>query len=546
MTVVEPITSSNSTSGAGVIDSWHQVAISADEIKNAHGADAAAIGVELGINVASAVLDTVAFALDPLAKLIAAGLGWLIEHISFLKKPLDWVAGDPAGVNKLAEELHTIAEDLRNAGKDLDSALTAQITQWQGSGYDSFKTRMEGHKAQVDEAGHSVDIAGYVVKTTGALVAAVRTLVRDMITTVLGDIIATMLVALATAIITFGASIVVGVTKCVITATVQVAAMMAKLAKVISFGGRVAKRLADLAKTGKGATPRPGSAHEMTPVPHTGGGTPHETPPATPHDTPNTPHDETPPASPHDETPPATPHDETPPASPHDETPPAGQHEDDPFDTWLAADNHFNPPHETPPATPHDTPNTPHDETPPASPHDETPPASPHDETPPASPHDETPPAHDETTPSGNTPHEETPPPANTNVPDPASALKPQEIAVLKKHENWLKGNFKDSWAKVKYVDDKLKAWSKKAAEDAAAGRPVNPAQLKAYEILKTMSDAKSTKNWAGWVGKDIVQVDRQMTDIQMQAEAAWNSSDEKWRAEHPDPAAQGQQPPPA
>ena len=89
MTVVEPITSSNSTTGAGVIDSWHSLASSIEQIKTAHGADAAAIGVEIGVTVVGAVADTVAFALDPLAKLISAGLGWLIEHISFLKWPLD-------------------------------------------------------------------------------------------------------------------------------------------------------------------------------------------------------------------------------------------------------------------------------------------------------------------------------------------------------------------------------------------------------------------------------------------------------------------------
>jgi hypothetical protein len=480
MSVVEPITTSNSTTGAGVVDSWHSLASSIEEIKTLHGGDAAAVGVEIGVTAVGAVLDTVAFAMDPLAKLISAGLGWLIEHISFLKEPLDQLAGDPAEVKKLAEELHKIAGNLRNAGKDLDSALQAQITRWQGEGYDSFKSLLDGHRTQIDDAGHSVDVAGYVVETTMALITAVRSLIRDIITTILGDIISTMLVALALAIPTFGASVVAGVAKCVATAAVQAAAMAAKLAKVVAFAGRVGKRLTDLAKLTKGSAPRPGSTHELTPVPPRPGST------TTPHDTPA-------PGTPHD-TPPPTPHEETPtPGTPHEETPGTPHEDNEPFDTWLAADQYFNGPHQ--PVT-----NAPHD-TPPPTPHAETP--TPHDNTETASTH---------------------PPQPVPASPSPQSILKPQDISLLKKHEDWLKSNYAEGYAKVKFVDE----WVKKNAPGS-------------YPLVKAMADAKSSKNWAGWVGKDVVNVDKSLTDIQLQADEAWQQSDEKWRQDHPDPAARGE-----
>jgi hypothetical protein len=37
-----------------------------------------------------------------------------------------------------------------------------------------------------------------------------------------------------------------------------------------------------------------------------------------------------------------------------------------------------------------------------------------------------------------------------------------------------------------------------------------------------------------GWAGKDIVQVDRGLTDIQMQAEAAWAEEDKKQQQQQP------------
>jgi hypothetical protein len=515
MTVVEPITSSNSTTGAGVIDSWHSLASSIEQIKTAHGADAAAIGVEIGVTVVGAVADTVAFALDPLAKLISAGLGWLIEHISFLKWPLDQVAGNPAEIKKLADELHKIAETLRRAAKDMDSALQAQVTHWKGAGYDSFKKEIDTRRTQIDDSGHSVDIAGYVVETTMALITATRSLIRDLITTVLGDIISAVLIGLALAPLTFGASLVVAVGTSVGLAAAQAVSFAAKLAKLAGLGGRTVKRLEELAAKIRPTTSS-GSSHEMTPIPpHTGSSdTPVHQPPASNSGS------ATPSGSgtPHVQTPPGTPHEQTPSPSTHDQTPPGTPHEDnEPFDTWLAADQHFNGPHD---GTPSGT-GTLHEQTPPPSTHDQTPPGTPHEQTPSPSTHDQTPPG---------TPHDQTPPPStHENNGTEASGvgadsyLKPKEIAAMKKHETWLETNAKDGWQKVKFVDDFVRT---------------DPKLKEYYPAFKAFADAKSSKNWVGWVGKDIVNVDKALTDIQMQADAAWAESGARWRQAHPDPAA--------
>ncbi|HEY2057729.1 MAG TPA: hypothetical protein VGH57_05085 [Amycolatopsis sp.] len=514
-----PITSSNSTTGAGAIDSWHSVASAITEIKTAHGADAAAIGVEIGVTVIGAIADTAALVLDPLAKLVSAGLGWLIEHISFLKEPLDQVAGDPAEIKKLADELHKIGETLRNAAKDMDATLAAQVTNWKGDGYEAFKKEVETRRGQIDDSGHSVDIAGYVVETTMALVTAVRSLLRDLITTVLGDIIATVLVGLAMAAFTFGASLVAAVGTSVALAAAQAVSFAAKLARLMGLGERTVARLVKLSASIKPVPKTSGAGHELTSItPHTGGtGTPHtETPPGSP-----TPHNDTP-----EGTPPPTPHDETPPPTPHEETPPGTPHNDDEvLNDWVNADNHFNgppqgqhnPPHEDAP-NPHDDTSSTHDDTP--TPHDDTP--TPHDETP--TPHDETPTPnpHDESTNTSGD-HTDTPP---AKPPEPQSPLKPWEIKKMKAHEDWLKGA---SWDKVKWVENQFKT---------------NPKLQPYYPVLKGLSDAKSSKNFAGWVGKDFVNIDKALTDIQMQADAAWADSDKQWREQHPDPA--GSDPAPA
>jgi hypothetical protein len=450
--VTVPITASNSTTGAGVFDSWKQVGDSIGKVQTEHGGDLAAVSVELGINVISAVLDTVAFAMDPLAKLIAAGLGWLIEHVSFLKWPLDQVAGNPSEVTKVANELHKIGESLRNTGTELDETLKSTITQWQGKGYDSFLKSINDRKGWIDANAKAADVAGYMVETTGALIGAVRSLLRDIITTILGDIISTMLIALALAIPTFGASIAVGVTKCVATVSVQVAAMMAKLAKVVAYAGRTLARLTGLSKLVKG---KPGSSssagHEMTPMPPPGTAITHNGPPTTGGATPST-------------------------RPPGDGTTPN-------FSRPL-------PPPGT--AVTHDGPGG-----------GATP---------------STRPPGDGTTPNFSRPLPKPPEPAPAPKPaPPKSHLSDHDISTIKKHEDWLKTKFGDSYKKMKFVDD----WLKAKAPDY-------------YPMLKALSDAKSSKNFVGWAGKDIVQVDRGLTDIQMQAEAAWAEEDKKQQEQQP------------
>jgi len=444
--VTVPITPSNSTTGAGAIDSWHMVADSIGKVQNAHGGDLAAVSVELGINIISAALDTVALVMDPFAKLIAAGLGWLIEHVSFLKWPLDQVAGNPAEVTKLANELHKIGESLRNTGTDLDSTLKSTITQWQGDGHDSFVKSIDDRKGWIDANAKASDVAGYMVETTGALIGAVRSLIRDIITTILGDIISTMLIALALAAFTFGASIAVGVGKCVVTVSIQVAAMAAKLAKVVAYAGRTLARLTQLSKLVKPKGGASSAGHEMTDLPRPGGnagGVPNFSRPlprpggggATPSARPG-----------------------------GDSTTPNFSRPLPPPGTAIT--------HDGPGGTGGATPST-------------RPPG-------------------DGTTPnfSRPLPRPADPPPAAT---PPKSHLSDHDVSTIKKHEDWLKTKFGDSYGKMKWVDD----WLKKNKPDY-------------YPMLKSLSDAKSSKNFVGWAGKDIVQVDRGLTDIQSQAEAAW------------------------
>jgi hypothetical protein len=92
------------------------------------------------------------------------------------------------------------------------------------------------------------------------------------------------------------------------------------------------------------------------------------------------------------------------------------------------------------------------------------------------------------------------------------SFLKKFDVAALKKHESWLKSpTFNGAFNQVKFVD----RWTKSHL----------PA---AYPYLKTISDAKSSKNYIGLADKFTLTLGKSLTGIQQQAEQAWAASDQQ------------------
>ena len=92
--------------GAGVVSSWAELAaaLTAEQV-DPH---------QVGFAAAGAGLDTLGAVLHPFDALLQAGLGWLVEHVAFLREPLDALAGDPDAV--LAQARHWDRVAARAAG----------------------------------------------------------------------------------------------------------------------------------------------------------------------------------------------------------------------------------------------------------------------------------------------------------------------------------------------------------------------------------------------------------------------------------------------
>jgi uncharacterized protein YukE len=230
----------NKFAGSGIFESFSELvgAVKQDGQKDA--AQIAVAGVTVGLDVLGMVL-------DPLGTVFAAGVGWLIEHIGFLREPLDLLMGDPDAVKANAALLQLEAKKFEDYAKQHDDALAA-VKSWQGEAADSFRKSMHDLSEEIRSYGEVVSGASDTTVSMGVGVAAVRAVVRDIIAMLIGGLVAGALVALAAAPFTFGASI-AGFIATMIGLAAATAAKIAKvISKVVGLVARNSKRMGDLVK----------------------------------------------------------------------------------------------------------------------------------------------------------------------------------------------------------------------------------------------------------------------------------------------------------
>ncbi|WP_435122970.1 hypothetical protein [Amycolatopsis thermoflava] len=222
--------------------------------------------VAIGIGSAGLALETLGLALDPIGSLLTAGIGWLIEHISVLRWPLDIMWGDPEGIAAAEEAVKAEKEKLEQWAQDHQTKLATLMESWTGEGADQFRKSMEAVTDQLNAIGGYLENAGKSMKVAGGLVGAFRGIARDLIAMLLATIIKGALIAAALAPVTFGASIAIfiGTTiGMVATALGKIGAKIAELTrKLVDLGASLSK----LGKAGDdlaGAKPpsvKPGSS----------------------------------------------------------------------------------------------------------------------------------------------------------------------------------------------------------------------------------------------------------------------------------------------
>jgi uncharacterized protein YukE len=237
--------------GTGIFEAYHGMISSIGE-ESASEADYV-LGV--AFDSIGALSATVAAVLDPLAALAAAGVGWLLEHLSFLRKPLDYLLGDKAAIQANVDTTTQLAAQLAQLAGDHRTEL-GNADGWTGQSAEAFRASMARMGEELDSLADAVRTKAKVVAVTGTLVVILRDIIRDAIAQFIGTLISGAIQAVALLLPTFGASVPIFVGKAVGRAVALGTSIAAKVAKLLAALGRNASRVTQLSgvmtKIGKG------------------------------------------------------------------------------------------------------------------------------------------------------------------------------------------------------------------------------------------------------------------------------------------------------
>jgi hypothetical protein len=160
----------------------------------------------LAVDVVGDGMDLLGMAIDPFGSLAGAGIGWLIEHIGFLKKALDIVAGDPESVTaksvtwtNVAKALSDAADQYESSARTLRSSNDSGAVNGAAKTGDNLATVLRGASSHASDAATAMKVAATAVGTT-------RGIIRDSLSQFAGDAIVKWIAATAAAFFTFGAT----------------------------------------------------------------------------------------------------------------------------------------------------------------------------------------------------------------------------------------------------------------------------------------------------------------------------------------------------
>ncbi|WP_249124069.1 RHS repeat-associated core domain-containing protein [Saccharopolyspora erythraea] len=169
-------------------------------------------------------LDALGMALDPFGAILAAGVGWLMEHVGPVSDALDSLTGDPDEIKAHSETWKNIGAELAAIAADMTDLVDKDTAGWTGQAGDAYRARSADTGKLITAAQSAAEGASSGIATAGEVVGAVRTLVRDIIAELVGHLVSWALQVVAT--------LGIGLTWVVPQVVAEVAKVAAKIADI--------------------------------------------------------------------------------------------------------------------------------------------------------------------------------------------------------------------------------------------------------------------------------------------------------------------------
>jgi hypothetical protein len=217
------------TAGAGLLSDVADLASDHDPI--AFTLDGVATG-----------LDALSMTLDPFGSIASAGVGWLLNHVDFLREPIDKLAGNAAAIQAASQTWSNVAAELTEAADQYHSAL-GTVSGWTGSAADDYRAAASDYTTLLQALSGECRSTANGIEVAGVLVATERALIYDAISGFVGRCVVEALAALAASWFTFGSSIAAFLTVVDIDASIQAEKIALEIGNLTKQVGSVVKKL---------------------------------------------------------------------------------------------------------------------------------------------------------------------------------------------------------------------------------------------------------------------------------------------------------------
>jgi hypothetical protein len=154
-----------------------------------------------GGNAVATGLSLIGAIMDPLQAVFAAGVGWLMEHVSFLREPLDKLMGDPKAIEGHAQTWSNIEQRIYDATDFLVDEVNRSTAVWAAQSAEAYRRRARLHADSIQAMGKIADGMSKATTIVGAMVGVIRNTIRDIVAEVIGACISKAIQAVTVVLI---------------------------------------------------------------------------------------------------------------------------------------------------------------------------------------------------------------------------------------------------------------------------------------------------------------------------------------------------------
>jgi hypothetical protein len=198
--------------------------------------------IDFSLDGVATGLDALSMTLDPFGSIASAGVGWLLNHVEFLREPIDNLAGDPAAIQAASQTWSNVANELEAAAQQYQSAVVG-ISGWTGSAADDYRAAASDYITLLQALSGDCGSTANGIEIAGVLVATERALIYDAISGFVGRCVVEAIAALAASWFTFGSSIAAFLALVDVDASIQAEKIALEIGNLTKQVGTVVKKL---------------------------------------------------------------------------------------------------------------------------------------------------------------------------------------------------------------------------------------------------------------------------------------------------------------